>query len=218
MPIANFTLPGASAPSFPEAAKAPSAASGYAAPPATVSVSCAAFAHRSPPRWSCLPAIGSRCVGTGAARSAISGRSLCMFAMSPFRSRFMRSPQPSAVTVRQLAMPATWSRIAATIQRSTNSSRSSNGPSRLYFVRTECSAMSDANRAMVKLLRFLARGQRGSRHARVLPGRCSQMTPRITSFPRVCWPRPCLPGWSAGQAGGTAYVRPHAPISGVPPP
>ncbi len=159
MPIANFILPGTSAPSFPEAAKAPSAASGYAAPPATVSVSCAAFAHRSPPRWSCLPAIGSRCVGTGAARSVISGRSPCMFAMSPFRSRFMRSPQPSAVTVRQLAMPATWSRNAATIQRSTNSSRSSSGPSRLYFVRTECSAMSDANRAMVKLLRFLARGQ-----------------------------------------------------------
>jgi len=38
MPIANFTLPGASAPSFPAAATAQSAASGFASPPATMPV------------------------------------------------------------------------------------------------------------------------------------------------------------------------------------
>jgi hypothetical protein len=84
--------------------------------------------------------------------------------------------------------------------------------------RTECSAMSDANRAMVKLLRFLARGQPRNKQAKGPPRPRKQRNPRFTSFPRVCWPRPCLPGWSAGQAGGSAYVRPHAPISGVPPP
>jgi hypothetical protein len=43
--------------------------------------------------------------------------------------------------------------------------------------------------------------RRGSRHARVWPGRCTSAMARLTSFLKLCWSRLPLPGRSAGRAG-----------------
>ncbi|WP_431321793.1 helix-turn-helix domain-containing protein [Rhizobium sp. YTU87027] len=150
MPIANFALPGASVPSFPQVVTAQGAASGFASPPATMSVRAVCRICAQITTEMVMLASHRIQMRRDRRRTLCHIRQIAMYvchvalqiALYEIGGAFGRD----RTTVDMLAMS---SRIAVTIRRSTNSSRPSNGRSILCFDRTGYSGMNDANKAMV---------------------------------------------------------------------